>query len=84
MSEKQKKTIIKLDVIELLLSIIGFITSCLIFALTMMNERYFFYFIAVFLGFNIIHMIKKIEKETAKPKIVKYSKKLISMKKVSY
>ena len=84
MSEKQKKNIVKLDIIELFLSIVGFITSCLIFALTMMNERYFFYFIAVFLGFNIIHMIKKIEKETVKPKVVKYSKKPISIKKVSY
>ncbi len=84
MSEKQKKIMLKLDVIELILSIAGFVTSCLIFALTMINERYFFYLIAVFLGFNIIHNIKKIEEKTAKPKIVKYSKKLISMKKVSY
>ena len=84
MSQKQKKVLVKLEVLELFLSIVGFILSCMVFALTRINERYFFYAIAIVLGFNIIHNIKKIEKEKEQPKVIKYSKKLVSAKKVSY
>ena len=87
MSEKQKKVLVKLEVLELVLSIIGFITSCLVFALTRIGERNFFYLLAVVLGFNIIYCIRKIEKDTEKTKVIKYSKKVISaknIKKVSY
>ena len=56
----------------------------MVFAATRIGERYFFYAIAVVLGFNIIHSIRKIEKDSEQPKVVKYSKKLISAKKVSY
>ncbi len=84
MSEKQRKLLVGLEVLELILSIIGFITSCMVFALTRISERNFFYLIAVLLGFNIIHCIKKLESEKEKVKVVKYSKKLISAKKVSY
>lgn len=84
MSTKQKKVLVKLEVLELILSIAGFILSCMVFASTRIGQRYFFYAIAIVLGFNIIHSIKKIEKDRVEPKVVKYSKKLISAKKVSY
>ena len=74
----------KLEILELILSIIGFILSCMVFAVTRMNERYFFYAIAIMLGFNIIHSIKKLENEKEQTKVMKYSKKLVSTKKVSY
>lgn len=87
MSENQKKVLVKLEVLELVLSIIGFITSCFVFVLTRIGERNFFYLLAVILGFNIIYCIRKIEQDTEKPKVIKYSKKAISaknIKKVSY
>jgi len=84
MSTKQKKVLVKLEILELILSIAGFILSCMVFAATRIGERYFFYAIAVVLGFNIIHSIRKIEKDSEQPKVVKYSKKLITAKKVSY
>lgn len=87
MNKKQEKVLARLDYLELVLSTVGFITSCLVFALTRMNERYFFYLVAVILGFNIIHNIKILEKKNEKRKIIKYSKKLIdakNLKKVSY
>lgn len=87
MSEKQRKTLVGLDYLELVLSIIGFITCCLVFALTKIGERYFFYMIAIILGINIIHSIRKIEKSKDKVKTVHYSNKILptdSYKKVSY
>ena len=87
MSEKQKKILVGLDILELILSIIGFITCCMVFALTRIAERYFFYMIAIYLGINIVNSIKKIDKEKSKVRVVKYSKKLITaknIKKVSY
>ncbi len=87
MSEKQRKILVGLEYLELILSIIGFITCCLVFALTKISERTFFYMIAVILGFNIIYSIRKIEKSKGNVKVVKYSKKLLptdSYKKVSY
>ena len=87
MSEKEKKILKGLDILELLLLIIGFIVCCLIFALIKLNERYFFYVVAIVLGINIIHSIKRIEGSKEKVKVIKYSKKLISaknLKKVSY
>ena len=84
MSKKQKRILVKLEILELILSIIGFILSCMVFAVTRMNERYFFYAIAIMLGFNIIHSIKKLENEKEQTKVMKYSKKLVSTKKVSY
>ena len=84
MSEKQRKLLVGLEFLELILSIVGFITSCMVFLLTRISERNFFYLIAILLGFNIVHCIKKIESEKAKVKVIKYSKKLVSAKKVSY
>ena len=87
MSEKQNKLLVKLEVLELILSIVGFILSCMVFALTRISERYFFYALAVVLGLNIIHSIRKIENSKNETKVVKYSKKVIStknIKKVSY
>ena len=84
MNQNQKELLKRLDTIELLLSVIGFIVSCVVYAFSKTNGRYVFYGIAIILGFNIIHSIKKIEKEKEQFKVVKYSKKLISTKKVSY
>ena len=87
MNSKQKKVLARLDVLELVLSIVGFITCCGVFALTRMNERYFFFAVAFILGMNIIHSIRTIENNHENVRVLKYSKKIIdakSIKKVSY
>ncbi len=87
MSQKQKKILVRLDVLEVVLSIIGFILCFMIFAMTNANERYFFFAVTLALGMNIIHSIKELMKRTEKPRVLKYSKKIIgekSLEKVSY
>lgn len=87
MNKKQKKVLVSLDILELILSIIGFITCCMVFALTRISERYFFYAVALFLGMNIIHSIRVIESRKESTRVVKYSKKIVNaknIKKVSY
>jgi hypothetical protein len=84
---KEEKILARLDIVDLSLSIIGFITCSLAFVLTRVDVRYFFYFAAFLLGVNTIGQIKKIEKSMRKPRVIKYSKRLIeakSIKKVSF
>ena len=84
MNEKQTKILARLDYVELGLTILGFIACCCAFVLTKIDQRYFFYLVSVLLGFNMIHSIKEIEKNHKKTKVVKYSKKALNTKKVSY
>lgn len=87
MSTKQKKVLARLDILELFLSVIGFITCFMVFAMTRINERYFFFVVALALGMNIIHNVKILTKKNEKTRVIKYSKKIMnakSLKKVSY
>ena len=87
MIQKQKKVLVRLDVLEIILSIVGFITCLMVFAFTRMNERFFFFAVALVLGMNIIHSMRVLTKRTEKPRVLKYSKKIIgekSLEKVSY
>ena len=81
------KKIERKDFLELFLSILGFITCIIVYALTNLTERYFFFFTGILLGMNIIHQLSRMEKERINKRILKYSKKGISekcLKKVSY
>ena len=85
--KKEERLLVGLDIIDLTLTIVGFITSCLAFCLTRVDARYFFYFVAFILGINIIRQIKKIQVKFKKPRIVKYSQRLLEkdvLKKVSF
>lgn len=83
-----RKNIYKiLEIIELVISIIGFIIFCLIFVYVRTQQRYLFYIVAVYLGINIIQSILRIRKEMENNKIKKYSKRKLankSIKKLSY
>ena len=85
--KKKEKILVGLDILDLILSISGFITCIMCFVLTRITERYFFYFIACLLGINIIGQIKKLEKKLKRPRIIKYSQHEIEtkyLKKVSF
>lgn len=78
--KKEEKVLASLDILEFILSIIGFITCCMVYALTSISERYFFILMAFLLGINIIGNIKKLEVKFKKQRVIKYSKKLMNQK----